>query len=254
MSCGLIGKKSCGKYRNESFIRQIRSQNKDKKKEALSKTTSNGAQSISMLYQTLTTIPSEIRDFPEWHHGRKDYAVWVLRCEDNPAIQAKFKAARKYLDDFLLEPYDRQPHITLFVCGFLVHEPQYNDDFTQTQLDAQIKVLEKADIKPFEIKVGGLNSFASTPFLTIHDPDEGILRLREVLSGGAREFRTTSYRPHLTVGLYAKAFHSQDILARMAAFRSEPIHWRVEQVSLATYQATEVTGELSHRYSYRLRS
>ena len=207
-----------------------------------------------MLHQNLTTIPAEIRDFPEWHHGRKHYAVWVLGCEDNPAIQAKFKAARAHLNGYLLEPYDRQPHITLFVCGFLVAAAQYNDDFTQNQVEAQIQALGSAQIEAFEIEINGLNSFASAPFLEVHDPDGGIARLRAALSSGAPEFRTAPYQPHLTVGLYASAFPSQDVLARMAAFLTEPIRWRVEQITLATYQASEVVGKLSHRYGYSLKA
>ena len=207
-----------------------------------------------MLHQSLTTIPAEIRDFTEWHHGRTQYAVWVLGCEDNPVIQAKFEAARALLNGYLLEPYDRQPHITLFVCGFLVASAHYNDDFTQNQVEAQIQVLESARIDAFEIEINGLNSFASAPFLEVHDPDGGIARLRDVLSGGAPEFRTAPYRPHMTVGLYASAFPSQDVLARMAAFITEPICWRVAQVSLTTYQASEVVGKLSYRYRYGLRT
>ena len=207
-----------------------------------------------MLHQSLTTIPAEVRDFAEWHHGRRHYAVWVLRCEDNPAIQAKFNAARAHLNGYLLEPYDRQPHITLFVCGFLAASAHYNDDFTLNQVAAQIQALESADNQAFEIEINGLNSFASAPFLEVHDPDGGIARLRNLLSGGAPEFRTAPYRPHLTVGLYASVFPSQDVLARMSAFITEPIRWRVEQVSLATYQASEVVGKLSHRYRYDLRN
>jgi 2'-5' RNA ligase len=207
-----------------------------------------------MLHQSLTTIPAEVRDFAEWHHGRRHYAVWVLRCEDNPAIQAKFKAARAHLNGYLLEPYDRQPHITLFVCCFLAATAHYNDDFTQMQVDAQIQALGSAHLEPFEIEINGLKSFASAPFLEVHDPDGGITRLRAVLSGGAPEFRTTPYRPHLTVGLYASAFPSQDVLARMAVFMTEPIRWRVEQVSLATYQASEIVGKLNYRYRYGLKT
>jgi len=202
-----------------------------------------------MLHQHRETIPTEKRDFPEWHHGRETYAVWVLRTEDN-AIQKKFKAARKLLSDYLLEPYRRQPHITLFVCGFLVEEPQHNDDFTPAQLETQIQALEKADIQPFEIEIGGLSSFASAPFLEVHDPDGGITRLREILSRGAREFRTAPYTPHLTVGLYADAFPSQDVLWKLAGFSTNPIMWKVEQIALATYRANEFAGKLNYKQDF----
>lgn len=207
-----------------------------------------------MLHQTPTTIPSEIRDFPEWHRGRERYAVWVLRCDKNKAIQEKFRAAREHLNGYLLKPYHRQPHITLFVCGFLVEKHEFNDDVTQDQLDAQVKALENANTQPFEIEIGGMNSFASAPFLKVHDPDQGIPWLRRVLSEGASEFRTAPYRPHLTIGLYAGAFSSKEVLAWLSAFSSEPVRWKVEQVTLATYKAGEFAGKLSHEYNLWLKS
>jgi 2'-5' RNA ligase len=199
-----------------------------------------------MLNHAPVTIPAEARDFTEWHHGRETYAVWILRLDDD-AIREKFKAAREHLDGYLLEPYRRQPHITLFVCGFLVDASQYNDDFTHEQLQAQFRTLEKASIAPFEIEIGGLNSFASAPYLEVHDPEGGVPRLREVLSRGAREFRTAPYTPHLTVGLYSGAFPSEQVARRLAAFSGEPTRWKVEDITLATYKAKEFAGELSYR-------
>jgi len=200
-----------------------------------------------MLPQYPKTIPAEIRDFPEWRRGRETYAVWVLRVEDS-AIRDKFKSAQEHLNGYLLELYQRQPHITLFVCGFLVDTPQYNDDFTAAQLQVQIGTVERARIQPFEIEIGGLGSFASAPFLEAHDPDNGIARLREVLSRGGREFRTAPYRPHLTVGLYADAFDSREVTRRLAEFPSNPIRWKVMEITLATYQVREVAGLLKYQH------
>lgn len=177
--------------------------------------------------------------------------MWVLRPE-NGAVQGKFEAAREHLNGYLLEPYRRQPHITLSVCGFLVSESHYNDDFTHNQIQSQMQVLEAADIPSFEIDVGGLNSFASAPFLEVHDPSNGIARVREILSRGAREFRTAPYTPHLTVGLYADAFSSEVVMGRIAAFEKNPVRVKVEQVTLATYQAQEVMGALRYRHDVTL--
>ena len=197
-----------------------------------------------MLSHSPTTIPSKIYDFPEWHRGRETYAVWILDYNGNDAVQQKFKAAKDHLDDYLLKPYHRQPHITLFVCGFLVESPEYNDDFTQSQLDAQIQALEKAKFRSFEIEVGGLNSFASAPFLEVYNPEEGIRNLRNILAMAARKFRTAAYRPHLTVGLYADSFLSTDVLAQTRTFISAPVQWKVKKITLSTYQAKEITGKL----------
>lgn len=206
-----------------------------------------------MLDQAPATIPTEARDFPEWHHGRETYAVWVLRMEED-AILDKFKSAREHLDGYLLVPYRRQPHITLFVCGFLADTSKYNDDFTHAQLQAQCQALEKANISPFEIEIGGLNSFASAPYLEVHDPYGGIPRLREVLSRGAREFRTAPYTPHLTVGLYADVFPSEEVTRRLAVFSGGRVRWKVEGITLATYKAQEFAGKLSYEKHISLES
>lgn len=200
-----------------------------------------------MLPQHPKTIPAEIRDFPEWHHGRETYAVWVLRANED-AILDKFNSAREHLNGYLLEPYRRQPHITLFVCGFLVDTPQYNDDFTFAQLHSQLNVVEQALIQPFEIEIGGINSFASAPFLEVHDPANGIARLREILARGGREFRTAPYRPHLTVGLYRNSFDSQEVTNHLVEFPPSPVRWKVEEITLATYQAREIAGPLTYQH------
>jgi hypothetical protein len=91
---------------------------------------------------------------------------------DNKTIQTKFNAAREHLSGYLLEPYRRQPHITLFVCGFLVEKALYNDDFTPAQVAKPASGLWKRRAShPFEIEIGGLNSFASAPFLEVSNPD-----------------------------------------------------------------------------------
>ena len=204
-----------------------------------------------MLHQCPTTVPAEIRDYPEWRRGRDTYAVWVVRLEDK-AIRGNFRAAREHLSGYLLEPYRRQPHITLFVCGFLVEEPKYNDDFTSIHFQSQIKALGEASIEPFEIEVGGLNSFASAPFLEVRDPDSAIARLRGVLSRGAREFRTAPYTPHLTVGLYSAAFPSEEISGRIAKFQEKPIRSKVEQITFVTYRAQEIGGPLTNNHNFGL--
>ncbi len=138
------------------------------------------------------------------------------------------------------------------MCGFLAEETRYNDDCLQTQLNTQAQVLEKSNLESFKIEIGGLNSFASAPFLEVHDRDNGITRLRELLVQGGRKFRTAPYRPHLTIGLYAKAFPSADVLAQMAIFPNDPVRWRVDKITLATYQAKEIVGKLDYIYDLSL--
>ena len=76
-----------------------------------------------MLHENQETIPSPVHDHPDWHRGRQDYSVWLVELGGMEVFQ-KIDAARELLSDFLIKPYQRQPHITIFVCGFLADTPQ----------------------------------------------------------------------------------------------------------------------------------
>src|SRR5271169_1847545 len=115
-----------------------------------------------MLHQRQETIPAIRRDYVEWHRGRTKFGLWLIELGTDELYQ-KVEAARKHLYDFLLKPYHRQPHISIFICGFLVETPSYDDDYSTEQLHIQAELLKNADIKPFVIEVGALNSFASAP-------------------------------------------------------------------------------------------
>jgi hypothetical protein len=75
-------------------------------------------------------VPTSIRDYPEWHLGRQNYALWYLEINDQKIVDY-LDALRAHFSEFLLEPNSRQYHITLFICGFLTHETRiYSDDFS----------------------------------------------------------------------------------------------------------------------------
>ena len=73
-----------------------------------------------------------------------------------------------------------------------------------------------------------------------------------MLARGAREFRTATYTPHLTIGLYSAAFPSEAVARRLSEFTGEPVRLKVEQLALATYRAQEIAGPLLYRHRLRL--
>ena len=41
-----------------------------------------------MLLQTSTQlVKTEIRDYPEWHHGRTDYALWYIEIDQPELVE-----------------------------------------------------------------------------------------------------------------------------------------------------------------------
>ena len=197
-----------------------------------------------MLHQNPTTVPSSTQDYPEWHRGRKDYALWLIEL-GNDEIHKKVHAAREHLAEFLLKPYERQPHITLFVCGFLADTPRFKDDYDREQLRVHTQLLNDSKVKPFSIEIGKLNSFATAPFLEVDDSEGGIHRVRSLLSTAAKEIGRSAFMPHLTVGLYSGAFSSTVVGRRISTFSSEPVRFKVERITFASYQAREIAGPLS---------
>jgi len=195
---------------------------------------------------------AENRDFKEWHRGRKQYAVWVIDVR-NPSVQSRFDTAREHLAEFLLEPYRRQPHISLFVCGFPAESERYDDDYGHDRCSRHLRDLEKAKPPPFPIEVGGINSFAAAPFLEVFNVAGGIETLRSIFSRTCSEIRQEPYLPHLTLGLYADRFDTRIVAERMALLRNAPpVPCLVDAVRLTTYSAAEIAGPLTVQHTIGL--
>jgi len=206
-----------------------------------------------MLHQRPETIPLIMQDHPEWHRGRKVYAVWLIEAEQEE-ICKQVAVAQEHLSGFLVKPYRRQPHITLFVCGFLTDTRRFDDDYSTCQFREQSQSLRDANVPPFFIEIGGLNSFSSAPFLEVNDREGGINRVRTALSAITEEIGRTSFTPHVTVGLYSGVFSSAVVARKIAAFPGKPVTCKVERITFAAYQAREFAGALTYRSEVTLQA
>lgn len=189
------------------------------------------------------TIENVRRDFPEWHRGRPHYALWALDVNTAPVRDA-MAAAAAHLDGLLLDGYRRQAHVTLALGGFPCDTPQHADDFGLEALARQLAALEASGVEAFTLHIGRLASFTSAPFLAVHDTDGGIARLRHALTGNTPE-PGGPYIPHVTVGLYAGAWPTAEVLPRLDAFDAGPLlGCSIEGVSLMRYAAPDIGGPL----------
>lgn len=198
------------------------------------------------------TLAFEPRDYPEWHRGRDRYAVWLIDADFAP-LRDRVAQARAHLSGLLADA-QRQPHVTVFVCGFLAEAAAWNDDFTPAMLVRQRQALVRAGVGPFELEVGGLASFDSAAFLTVGDPDRCLAPLRAALAAGRDEVcREGTYVPHLTVGLYRDAFAKDAVARRLACFADDaPVRLPVRRIDLAVYPARDHSGPLAVRESFVL--
>ena len=204
-----------------------------------------------MLHENQETIPSPIHDYPAWHRGRQDYSVWLIELGGMEFFH-KFSAAREHLSDFLIKPYQRQPHITIFVSGFLADTPRYDDDYSPDQLQSHLHLLREVAGKPFTLEIGGLNSFASAPFLEVADPEGGFDRVRGLLLTTGKDIGRSDYTPHITVGLYSGAFPGSVLTERISSFPKATCKVTVDQITFASYRAREGYGALKYRYEVAL--
>lgn len=193
----------------------------------------------------LFTIPCELRDYPEWHYGRQMYCVWTLPVRDRLVLE-RLQAAKQHLSPWLHQDYRRQAHITLFVCGFDALVQHRDDDFTRQAQQLQCEALEMLAQASFSLQIGGLDSFASAPYLQVSDPEGVLAVLRERLETISSEVRQAEYVPHLTVGLFQQALSWSQLQARISSFnRAESLTLRVSELELSCYRASELFGPLA---------
>ncbi len=199
-----------------------------------------------MLYSSpLFTIPCELRDYPEWHYGRQMYCVWTLPVRDRLVLE-RLQAAQQHLSPWLHQDYRRQAHITLFVCGFDALVQHRDDDFTRQAQQLQCEALEMLAQASFSLQIGGLDSFASAPYLQVSDPEGVLAVLRERLETISSEVRQAEYVPHLTVGLFQQTLSWSQLQARISSFnRAESLTLRVSELELSCYRASELFGPLA---------
>lgn len=192
-------------------------------------------------------------DFSAWHRGRARYACWVLLLSHVPALARRMAEARRALDGLLLPAYRRQAHLTLHACGFPCAQPRWPDDFGPQQFAAQVAALERAAPAPFTLRIDGLGSFPTAPFLAVSGATEALARLRRALAVAGEEARDTPYCPHVTLGLYNGAHPAGEIARRRSRLvRRPPLAVSVEAVSLVSYASPLLAGPLDTLCTYDL--
>lgn len=190
------------------------------------------------------TIASQQRDFSEWHLGRPHFAVWALALED-PALDVRLRHVRTALDGHLLRGYERQPHITVHVCGFPTTTARRNDDFAVDELKVQIGALVQSDIVAFDVHVGEPFTFTSAACLSVEDAAGSLTGIRSIWERAAPTWDRTHYVPHVTAGLYAGAWPLAEIEARLRSTPCpSPLALRVRSVDWMCYESARIAGPM----------
>jgi len=193
------------------------------------------------------------RNYKNWHQGRKKYYFWGLRVVDD-AVLYRWNSAQKQLMPFLINDYLRQAHITLYAYGFLMPEVADEDDCFAVQQFEQTKVLlQETEISPFTLSVAGINSFASAPYLEVNDHENKLDVLREAFQQIKKENRDVSYVPHITLGLYSRAFCTKKVSAQFESVRNESaISLQVNEICFYSYDTGDIGSALQLEYVHKL--
>ena len=192
----------------------------------------------------LLTLPSEQRDFGDWRHGRRHYAVWALDVDLAP-VRALSAVGCRAIADFLLPGYCRQPHVTVALCGFPAARATLADDYPLARLLAEVDALRRARLPEFAIEIGAPASFSSAAYFAVSDPEGGIAALRRLLADDAAD-AGLAYLPHVSFALYRGEFSFAAMLARLAALDcGEPLRLPVARLVLMSYEAAVIGGRLT---------
>lgn len=191
------------------------------------------------------TLANIDRNFAEWHQGRPRYAFWAITL-DKPTVRQRVHDLQTQLSYWLLPDYERQPHVTLQVCGFPNHIAKSDDDYDMRHFTLQILRLRQRAPKPFDIEIGGLSSFSSAPFLHVGDAQQYIAAFNESLSTTPARDKVENFIPHLTIGLYRCAWPKALVGQALDACEcDEPLVCRITRLSLMTYETHTIKGPLS---------
>ena len=197
-----------------------------------------------LLHPQNLTIPTLTHDYPEWHQGREDYALWYVEIHQ-PELVEYLDHLRQIFFNELLQPNIRQFHITLFVCGFLTHnELQFDDDFSEEQLKQQIELLKQMNFESFKLTTGMIRSFDSALFVEVFDPEDRLSKIRNQFYKVNSEPAALNYLPHITLGLYHSEMNAAHIFSKISEVEQKTFEIKVSHLTFATYKAKVLQGLL----------
>ena len=186
-------------------------------------------------FRTFERLADGRHDTADWRSHEGVYAICVVRVPSatiRPAVDpcraalAGYPFVRVHPDHFL--------HVSLQELGFVCDEPGRPDEITPARLEefATAAAGPIAEHAPFEIALGGVNSFQDAAFLDVHDRGR-CARLHHRLFELAAVPRAPrfAYLPHVTIAHYIADAPIGDLVATLARWRD---------VRFGTFRATQV--------------
>lgn len=146
--------------------------------------------------------------------------------------------------------------ITVQELGYLSPRPNGRDEITEDWLNEYIEQchLSLKDFRPFEVRLGGTNSYSDAAFLDVHD-NGWFSRIHEVLVDFVSQPPRTRYPylPELIVAQYTQDAPMGTLVHDLTPFRDmEMGAFRVERIEVVRIPTTEAFAEPRVVQSYPL--
>jgi RNA 2',3'-cyclic 3'-phosphodiesterase len=175
---------------------------------------------------------------PSWQGGHRFSASLVVPGEVS-RFSGRVEPLREALRPFpfvSLHP-DYFMHITLILLGFLVDEPEENNEVSRQRL-REIEERARAalsDFPTFNVGLANLNAFPGAAFIETHDGGR-LEDLRAALSVGCG-LKKPSGPPHLTLAYFQAPDGTEspdELVSAMAHYR----HWPVGEITVDNVEIT----------------
>lgn len=164
---------------------------------------------------------------PGWQRGHALSASFIVPV-DTSALKERLEPLRDALRTmpFVSLHPDHFMHVTLLPLGFLVPEPEDEDEISPQRLAEVEELAHRAisDFRPFEIVLANLNAFPGAAFIEAHD--DGMLNeLRDCLCESF-DVKPPPSTPHLTLAYFQAPEGTsmpEGLVSSIKGFRSWPV-------------------------------
>ncbi len=196
-------------------------------------------------------------DSPEWSARGGEFVFCCVRVPQS-ALSENLAALREVLDDFpfvRLHP-DRFLHIAVQELGFLTGTPTHRTDITQVWLDEFISQSRHAisEFAPFDVTLGGVNSFVDAAFLDVHD-NGWLSRIQGRFTDFVKvppSYRY-AYLPVVTIAHYTGSAPIGNLVASLTPFRDQQFGaFRVDAIDIVKISTGEPYPDLEVIHSFEL--
>lgn len=164
---------------------------------------------------------------PEWQDGHTLSASLIVPVDIEP-LRPRIEPLRETLEGmpFVSLHPDHFMHITLLLLGFLVPDPEKENEISPGRLSevetASKKIL--ANFPAFQLELANLNAFPGAAFIEVYDGGR-LDELRDALCTGCG-FKAADGLPHLTLAYFHAPNGSPapgELVSGLAGFRRWPV-------------------------------